>query len=179
MGREQRRREERKNKNIKKQEKIEELDTSIKGITVLKVVFLVILILFVVYYILAVFITKEVNISNDKKNDTNETTTESSNKILAANIFNQTEEKYYVYCYDFNDEDDNVKDTINSVQDFTIYRVNTSDGLNKNYVSETGNKEATNLENLKVSNPTLLVIEGDRITGYYEGRTSIMSFLGG
>ena len=184
MGRELRRREERKNKNKKAVENEEELDTSIKGTTVLKVVSTIVLLLLVVYYVLAVFVTKELDISakdnenseTSEKEENNESTT--SNKILAATIFNQSEESYYVYCYDFTDEDNGVAEAVNASQE-KIYRLNTKDSLNSRYVTEgEGNKNATSLEDLKISNPTLLVITGDKITGYYEGRSNIISFLG-
>ena len=180
MGRELRRKEEKKNRNKKVIEKEEELNTEIKGTTVLKVVSSIILILLVVYYIMAVFITKEIDISekDNTKESSSETSTSSvSDKILASNIFNQQEEKYYVYCYDFTDEDEGVASAINGTSE-KVYRLNTKDGLNSKYVtSDAGNKNATSLENLKISNPTLLEISGDTITGYYEGRNSIIGFL--
>lgn len=181
MGRELRRKEEKRNKNRKKIEENEEiLDTSIKGITILKVVSSIILILLVVYYIVAVFITKEIDVSeNNNDSNTSETSTNNTtNKIVAQNIFSQKEDKYYVYCYDFTDEDDGVAQAINNASDKTIYRLNTKDGFNSKYVTtESGNKNATSLNDLKVSNPTLLEITGDKITGYYEGRNDIMQFL--
>ena len=182
MGREQRRKEEKRNKYRKNIKKQEELDTSIKGTTILKVVSSIVLILLVVYYIMAVFITKEIDIS-EKNNDAKATDTATvnsnvSNKIIAINIFNQKEDNYYVYCYDFSDEDEGVAQAINGASNQTIYRLNTKDGLNSKYVTEeTGNRNATSLDDLKIANPTLLVISADKIVGYYEGRNDIMSFL--
>ena len=40
--------------------------------------------------------------------------------------------------------------------------------MNSNYVSETGNKEAKNLEQLTVVPHTLIKIVADTITEYYE-----------
>ena len=179
MGREQRRREEKKNRNKKDIEENELLDTTIHGVTVLKVCFATILILFVLYYVLAVFITKEIDISEKSdKADTSDTSSANvSDKIIAANIFRQSEETYYVYCYDFNEEDEGVAQAIGSAKE-KVYRVNTSEGLNSKYVTEApGNANASGLDNLKVSNPTLLVISADKIVGYYEGRSNIITFL--
>ncbi len=182
MGRELRRREERKNKNKKNYEKQEEIEKEIKGITILKVTGAIILILLVLYYILAVFVTKEIDISeSDTTSNTNTNAKSESvtDKIVAANIFNQSEETYYVYCYDFNDEDAGVAQAIQGATSKKIYRLNTKDGFNKNYVTEgEGNKNATNVSELKIKNPTLIAISGDKIIGYYEGRTNIISFLG-
>ena len=179
MGRELRRKEEKRNKKLKNIEENEDLKFEIKGLTILKVVSSIVLILLVSYYIMAVFITKEIDIS-DKNNNSAQSETEQAsitNPILAANIFKQSEETYYVYCYDFNDEDEGVGNAIGG-SSTTIYRVDTSDGLNSKYVTtESGNKSATSLDDLKVTNPTLLVISGDKITGYYEGRNDIMTFL--
>ena len=175
MGRELKRREAKQNKT--KIEKEEELEFEINKMTILKVASTIILILLASYYVLAVFVTKEIDIS---EKDTEATTTENTNtenKILAANIFNQSEEKYYIYCYDFNSEEEGLQNAING-SDKTIYRLNTSDGLNSKYVTEdTGNPNATSLEDLKVTNPTLIEISGDKITGYYEGKNQILSFL--
>ena len=49
-------------------------------------------------------------------------------------------------------------------------------GLNKNYVTEeTGNKNATSIDDLKVKSPTVVKISDDKVVGYYEGRDEIIS----
>lgn len=179
MNRETRRKEEKKKKNIKK---TEELDTSIRGITILKVIGAVVLILLILYYILAVFVTKEIDISTNKNNDSSQTnnnsTTSVSNKILAAKTFDQTEEVYYVYFYNFTDEDQSISSALTSKSDWKIYRVDTSSSLNSNYVSEdNGNPNAKGIEELKVKTPTLIQITNEQITGYYEGSSNIITFL--
>ena len=178
MGRELRRKEEKKNKN-KVIYKPEELDASIKGSTVIKVIVFIALLLLILWYILAVFVTKEVDIS--RKNDTSSDATETntvSNRILASATFNQVEEVYYVYYYDFTDEDKSISSAINSNSDLKIYRVDTSNSLNQNYVTEeSGNTAVTGIDNLKVKNPTLLQITNDQVTGYYEGSSNIIDFL--
>lgn len=178
MGRELRRKEERKNKN-KVIHKEAELDTSIKGSTVIKVVIFIALLLLILWYILAVFVTKEVDIS--KNNDTASDTTDTSsvsNRILASATFNQLEDVYYVYYYDFTDEDQSVASAISSKSALKIYRVDTSSSLNQKYVTEeTGNATVTSIDNLKVKNPTLLQITNDQVTGYYEGSSNIIAFL--
>lgn len=178
MGRELKRKEAKKNKkNIKKEV---ELDTSIKGSTALKIIIFSILILLVLYYIIAVFVTKEIDISGSNNTDQTETTENSvSNKILAKNIFNQKEETYYVYFYDFNEEDNSISSAINSKSDIKIYRVDTSSALNQNYITDdAGNRNVTSLTDLKVKNPTIIEITNDTITAYYEGSSEILSFLG-
>lgn len=179
MGRELRRKEEKKNKNrvINKEEK---LDTSIKLSTIIKTTLIVGLLLVAIWYIIAIFVTKEIRITT--KEDTTTTKTETTdnitNKILASATFNQKEEKYYVYYYDFRKEDTNIANSIQQRTDLKIYRVDTSSSLNQKYVTEeNGNNLANSLDNLKVKNPTLLEITNDQITGYYEGNINIGAFL--
>jgi len=179
MGREQRRKEQFKNKN--KKVAIEKLDTSIKWTTTIKLVSFIIILLFVIYYVLAVFVTKELDISNGSKETstiTEEDPTTVSDKILASNIFNQTEEEYYVYFYDFNDEDELVSNVMSSITDLKVYKVDTSSSLNSNYITkEDGNKDANDLDELQVKNPTVIKIEADEIVEYYEGSNDIYEGL--
>ena len=49
-----------------------------------------------------------------------------------------------------------------------VYNVDTSSGLNSNYVSDVSNKKATGLDDLKVINDTVIKIVGDTIVEYYE-----------
>lgn len=178
MGRELRRKEAKKNKNnIKLKE--EELDTSIKWTTLAKIVIFGLIILLVLYYIVAVFITKEIDISNKKQNTQEETNSNvSSNKILASNIFNQSEDTYYVYFYDFNEPDSNISSAISS-KDLKFYFVDTSSALNQKYVTEeAGNRNVTGIDNLKVKSPTIIGITNDTVTSYYEGSSEIITFLG-
>ena len=179
MGRELKRKENKKNQH-KVKNKQEELDISIKGSTIIKVVAVVALILLVLYYIVAVFITKEIDVSGNKNSQASDTTSTNnvSGRILASSTFEQQEEVYYVYFYDFKDEDKEIANIISSRSDLTIYFVDTSSSLNQNYVTkESGNKSVTGITDLKVKAPTLLEITNDRVTGYYEESSSIIDFL--
>ena len=177
MGRELKRREERKNKN-KLAHRQEELDASIKVSTLIKLVVFTIFVLLILWYVLAVFVTKEVDISGGNTDDASSAeTSDVSNRILASATFNQAEEVYYVYYYDFSDEDKSIASAM-SASDLKIYRVDTSSSLNQNYVTEdSGNKSVTGINDLKVKNPTLLEITNDSVTGYYEGGSAIIDFL--
>ena len=177
MGREQKRKEQFKNKN--KKIKTEELDTSIKLETTIKLVSFVVIMLFVIYYVLAVFVTKELDISNgsNKEDITENNNSTIDNKILASTIFEQKEEEYYVYFYDFNDKDELVESTVMGLS-HKVYKVDTSNGLNSKYTTEEeGNKEATSLEELKVKSPTVIKIKADKIVEYYEGSSKISNEL--
>ena len=180
MGREQIRKERKKYKNKKNDNEMTQEDM-IKVSTILKVILGVVIVILVFYYGLAVFVTKEVNLSGNKK-DSNTTDSDDnnsiSNQILAKNTFDQTDEVYYVYYYDFNDEDEIISNSINTLTDYTVYRVDTSSGLNSNYVDNNGgNKNVVDVNSLKVKNPTLLKIDGDKVVSYYEGVNDISDFL--
>ena len=177
MGRELKRKEAKKNKKQNNDEI--ELSTDISMITFLKLVFFMIISLLVIYYVLAVFVTKEIDISSKKDNETEESVnsnTTISDKILAANIFNQKEDTYYVYFYDFNsNSEDDLTNIISKATSKKIYKVDTGSALNSKYVTkENGNRNASNLDDLKVISNTLIEIENDRFIKYYEGKNEIM-----
>lgn len=175
MGRELRRKEERRNIKNKDVKRKDELDTSIKKGTVLKVVVFSALMLLVLYYVVAVFITKEINISWINDNEASENNAGVERRILAQNIFNQSEDSYYVYFYDFSDEDASISGAVDR-SDLTVYRVDTGSALNQNYVTEeVGNPSATNLDDLRVTNPTLIKVESDKIVAYYDTRSEILA----
>ncbi len=132
-----------------------------------------------IYLISALFITKELDWFSKKEssNDTNKI----ANTILAAETFKQSETSYYVYFYDF-EEDEKESDITNLVNNDSdlanskVYKVNTKSALNTNYVANSGNKNAKTIDDLKVVSHTLIKIEDDRITAYYEGN-EITNFL--
>ncbi len=181
MGRKQKRREIKSNRNKKLEENITSEDM-IKASSIVKIVLGVVVVILVFYYGLAIFVTKEVNLSsnNKKSEDTKEDSSNNSvsNAILAKNTFNQMEEVYYVYYYDFNDENDVISNSIGGLTDHTIYRVDTNSGLNSNYVVEDeSNRNVTSIDNLKVKNPTIIKVDNDKVVSYYEGIDEISKFL--
>ena len=180
MGREMKRREVKKNKKLVSNKKDINFDTSINWVNAIKLIFAIVLILLVLYYILAVFVTKELDISGGSvnENSTTENNTTITNKILAANIFEQQESSYYVYFYDFSSGEDDLSGLISNGIDDKLYKVDTSSGLNSKYVvSDNGNKDASSIDELSVISNTLIKVEDDKITEYYEGKSNIMNAL--
>ena len=185
MGRQQKRNEERRRKeelkNTHSKMNMEQLDTTIKKTTIIKLAGFVVISLVVIYYLLAIFVTKEIKITNgsdsDKASESAVSSSGVSDRILASNIFNQSEEKYYVYFYDFDDENNVVASAVSNV-DGIVYKVDTGSSLNANYVTEeNGNKKATSIDELKVKSPTVIKVEGDKIVEYYEGSNEIYKGL--
>ena len=165
MGRELRRKQAKKDGKSLKQEVINEKN-QIKSLIIITIV--LVAIIGIIYLLSALFVTKELNWF--EKDDEQEVVETVANTILAKEIFDQTEEEYYVYLYDFSDTDERITSTVSEkLTGSKVYNVNTGSALNSNYVSETSNKKAKKLSDLKVKSPTLIKISKDKITLYYEG----------
>ena len=164
MGRELRRKQaKREGKSLKKEVPTEK--NQVKGLLVITLVLVVIIGL--IYLLSALFVTKELDwfANEDEENETLV-----DNTILAKETFMQKEETYYVYFYDYAEEDTEITSSVNSsLKDEKVYKVDTGSGLNTNYVSEESNKKAKTLEDLKVKAPTVIKVSGERIIEYYEG----------
>ena len=168
MGRELRRKQAKKEgKSLKKEIKVEQNQVKKLIIITLILVFIICLI----YILSALFVTKELDWF---EKDDNQTQTLVTNTILASEIFKQKEEEYYVYFYDYTDEDSQVSSSVSSkLSSQKVYKVDTSSALNNNYVSEESNKSAKKIDDLKVKSPTVIKITGEEIVAYYEGNEII------
>ncbi len=164
MGRELRRKQAKREGKSLKNEEIKD-EYNVKKIVITCVIVLVSIGL--VYLISALFITKELDWFS--KEEVKENTSSVENSILASAIFKQKEDEYYVYFYDFNEDNNMYKNIVSSkLSSKKVYNVDTSSGLNSNYVSDVSNKKATGLDDLKVINDTVIKIVGDTIVEYYE-----------
>ena len=164
MGRELRRKQAKREGKSLKSEEIK-VEYNVKKIVITCVIVLVSI--GFVYLISALFITKELDWFS--KEEVKENTSGVENSILASAIFKQKEDEYYVYFYDFNEDNNMYKNIVSSkLSSKKVYNVDTSSGLNSNYVSDVSNKKATGLDDLKVINDTVIKIVGDTIVEYYE-----------
>lgn len=172
MGRELRRKQAKKEgKNLHKEEIVEKNQIT----SLIKIVTLLIFVFAIIYLLSSIFITKELNWFS--KEDSQKEEKNIPNSILASAIFKQSEEEYYVYFYDFNDEDSNIASVISSkLSGAKVYRVDTSSALNKKYVDEYSNRQAKKLDELKVVVPTVIKINHEEIIEYYE-KTEIIDDL--
>ena len=163
MGRELRRKQaKREGKSLQKE--ITKEKNQIKRLIIITIVLVVIIGL--IYLLSALFVTKELDWF---EKDDQATETLAANTILASEIFKQTEEEYYVYFYDYKDEDDEIASVIsNNLSSSKVYKVDTGSALNNKYVSEERNKNAKKLEELKVKASTVVKISGEQIVAYYE-----------
>lgn len=163
MGRELRRKQAKKEgKSLKQEIKAEE--HQIKKLVM--ITSLLVFIVCVIYLISALFITKELDWFKSKEE---EKQTLVKNTILASEIFKQSEEEYYVYFYDYKDEDVEISSNVSSkLSSKKVYKVDTGSALNNKYVSEESNKNAKGLNDLKVKSSTVIKVSGEKIIAYYE-----------
>lgn len=156
-------------------------DLKVEGINFKNLIKLIIIsgVIFGVFYLAtALFMTEELDWFSKKNETTNTDTTPSvANTILAKEALSQKEDTYYVYFYDYTDEVSSVSTSIKSISD-KVYKVNTKDGFNSNYVSEDTNKGATSIEELKVKALTLIKVIDGEIVEYYEGKEEINNNFG-
>ena len=93
---------------------------------------------------------------------------------LASQIFDQSDEEYYVLVYDPSDEVHNIEQfltTYKSKSDaLTVYKVDSSKKFNSKYiVEEDSNKNPTSINDLKIKAPSLIKISSKSVTEYIEG----------
>ncbi len=180
MGRELRRKQaKREGKSLKEEKENKKEVNPYNDINKMLKTFAILLgIILIIYFLVALFITKEIDwFSNDNENANSAVSVK--NSILAKNTFMQTEEVYYVYYYDFNDQSSSIASLISSkLSSETVYKVDTSDAFNSNYVTEeVGNSAVSSIDDLKVINPTLIKISNGSVIEYYETEDSIINYL--
>ena len=166
-------------KNTKKEEDkkvTEEKDNYFKFITTLAVL----LIVFVLsYFIIGLFYTNEIDLNKDSEEETEEINVDNGT-IMLGQLFDQSEDDYYVLIYDVNDKETIIpswKSVYEAKENaLKIYVVDSKKKFNSKYITDkNGNKNATSLDNLKVVSPTLIRITNKKITDYIESEDNIVN----
>lgn len=174
MGRELKRKQaKRDGKNVREVQK-KNIDKPLSPKTFITIIVVLLLFFVILYLLTGLFITKEIKWFNNNKNN-EETTVKIENKILASDSLKQQEEEYYVYFYDTTDENVEVANALYSVED-KIYRVDLNDGFNSNFVGDSSGI-VENINDLKVSNPTLIKVMSEKMTEFYSGKDEIVSAI--
>lgn len=92
--------------------------------------------------------------------------------INASVAFDMDEDEYYVLFYDKTGTDavvlNAVVDTYRKSNKNTLYVVDLSKEYNKPILSDTPNQNASNSQELRIANSTLLKIKDGKNSGYYE-----------
>lgn len=173
MGRELKRKQaKREGKNVREvQKKKQEVENN--SVTLNKLIILVIcmiLLFCTLYLVTGLFITKDIKWFSKNSSSTEEKNSV-DNKILASEVLKQSEEEYYVYYYDPSDEDSSVSSIISSLNE-EVYRVDLSSDFNSSYIGESSGI-VERIEDLKVSNPTVIRVESGKIVEFYNGALEI------
>lgn len=171
-------------KNIEKDRKDsslkEQKDNYFKFITTLAIL----LIIFILsYFIIGLFYTKEIDFNKDEE-ETKEEVNVDNKTIMLGQMFDQSEDEYYVLIYNMEDDSSMIpswQSTYESSDDaLTLYKVDSSKKFNSKYIVKSdSNKQATNLSNLKVVSPTLIKVSNKQIKEYIEGEEEIINILKG
>ena len=110
--------------------------------------------------------------------DNKKTTEIDSRMVIAGTMFNKEEKEYLVLAYDMKDEKDAIyyAAASNYQGDKKLYYLDLSSGFNENFI---GDKPvmSSDLNKLKFSGATLLVIKGDKITKSYTKEAEIIKFF--
>lgn len=180
MGRELRRKQAKKEGKSLVEEKIKKDENPYNDIyKLLKTFGVILVIVLAIHFFTALVITKEIEWFS-KDDDAEDQTNSVADSILAKNTFMQAEEEYYVYFYDFNNEDSSISSLISGeLSGSKVYKVDTSDAFNSNYVTEEelGNSSANSIDNLKVINPTIIKVSGGSIVEYSETVDGVTEYL--
>ena len=134
-------------------------------------------------YLLTKYVVKKDNATN------NSTTTEEKNYIdpntaIVGTMLNKSSDAYYVIIYD--KTKDNATTYYSLVSTYKakdkalkVYTVDLSNSLNKKYIATDNktNPKATNLEDLKFGEVTLLKVKNNKITEAYETTDAIKKAL--
>ena len=132
------------------------------------------LVALLMYFLTAKFLVRD-RFQNEEKEIVEEIDYET---VDAGTLFNR-ESEYYVLCYDKSSS--TAKFYANLVEQGTmfykIYTMDLSLDINKKYVSDEGNSSATNPSELKIKNPTLILIKDGKIGEYIEGEENIVKKL--
>ena len=166
-------------KNINKENqtagKKEEKDNYFKFITTLTILLLTFV---VTYMLIGIFYTKEIDFKNS--NESKEDVSVDNTTIMLGQLFDQSEDEYYVLVYDMSDSKSIIPSWLSVYKGqenaLTVYSVDSSKKFNSKYiVKSNSNKSANKLEDLKVISPTLLKIKDKSVVSYIEGEDDIIN----
>lgn len=150
---------------------------------IMKIAFGVMLVLVLTYFITAL-VTGEIQFGKKQEEKKKETAIQYE-EIMAGEILNRSLDEYYVFLFNFTDTFASyylsLKDSYTEKEDsLSVYIVDLEKHVNKDIVLEEGNdyiNHPSNIDSLKVSNPTLLKISNHRVTERIVGRDDVLKFF--
>lgn len=141
--------------------------------TAVKIVIGILLFLIVIYFASAIA-SGEIKLKKDKNTEV----TIQYSEILAEATFKQKSSDYYVIYYEFDSKSISLIESIVSdlSQTSKVFKVDLSKNFNKNYTSDSVNKNPKNISELKVTNPTLIRIKSGQVVDFITGLDSIKNY---
>ncbi len=140
----------------------------------------VVLIIFLVVYLLTVYITT--NSTEDIEKKKIENTTVQYDEILASTSLSQKDNEYMVLFYNTKEDDNSTYYTLKSDYEakedaISFYYVDLGSKLNSFCTSSEDNPYAETIDELKISQPTLIKVEDNKIVDYLIGESQIKNYL--
>ncbi len=169
-----------KNKRIKNPGYISDDQNEIRRFIIILVVVIVCILL--VYLFTRIFVSKDLF---NKKEETARTTTPGQinyNMTLVGSMLKFPDDEYYVMIMDASVPESvyytGLMNTYNRNTDaLPLYLADLSNELNQKYLSDTANLTAKNIEDFRVSGPTLVKISKGKITNTYTTNEKMVEVL--
>lgn len=103
-------------------------------------------------------------------------------EILATQTFKMHYNEYYVVFYDFEDYSATIYDNLiiafqNDNPNMKVYTVDLSKGINKQYMAEASNLNTSDIDSLKINEPTVIKIKNGNNIAYGEGIEAVQNVL--
>ena len=134
-------------------------------------------------YLLTKYVVKKDNATNNSSN-TEEKNYIDPNTAIVGTMLNKSSDAYYVIIYDKTKDNATTYYSLVSTykakdKPLKVYTVDLSNSLNKKYIATDNktNPKATNLEDLKFGEVTLLKVKNNKITEAYETTDAIKKAL--
>lgn len=159
--------------------------TDVEYAKIIKIAIGVVLVLGLTYFVTAL-VTGEINF-NKKDEEVKEETSIQYEEITAGQIFNRTDEEYYVLLFNFTDTFAgyylSLIDTYSYDDDsLPFHIVDLEKKVNEQYVLQEGEglkEKPTNLGDFKATNPTIVKIKNKRVVERISGRDNVLKFFDG
>lgn len=160
-----------------KKVKVSKINNDNEMLKLIKLVVIVSLIV-AVFYVITMFVNKK----EEEQPEVSTPATIQYDYILAGNILNQPNDKYYVLAKTSDDLNTNVYEAYltnykNKKDALRIYYVDLNNPLNSKFLKEESNFKIKTIEEISFKETTLLLIENDKIKKTYEGKESIVEIL--
>lgn len=141
---------------------------------------IIVLVIFGVMYLVTTLIIK--NSDDNTYTKEKEKTSIQYDEILLGTTFNKKDKEYLVLFYDVDsDTDSTYSDLLSDYEakddKIPIYYVDLGNAMNKSCLSTESNESATNANELKINNVTLIKFSDNKIEEYIVGQEEISNYL--